>query len=236
VGRGDAPSERERGGSELATRVLLIDDDVKLTPLLERGLAYEGFEVQTAGDGEAGLTLAASSRPHVVLLDIAMPGLDGFEVCRRLRLVHDAPIIMLTARDEVQDKVTALDLGADDYVSKPFAFVELIARIRAVLRRADSFEEALGFDDLVVDPKTHEVLRAGTSIELTPIEFDLLLLFMRHPRQVLTRQQLLERVWGSGQPEASALDVHIGHLRQKLEAHGSRLIHTIRGIGFALRG
>jgi two-component system response regulator MprA len=218
------------------TRLLLIDDDSRLTPLLERGLAYEGFEVHVAANGEAGLDLAARLSPNVVLLDIAMPGIDGFEVCRQLRLSHDVPIIMLTARDEVQDKVNALDLGADDYIAKPFALDELIARIRAVLRRADSVNEALTYDDLVVDPKTHEITRAGNMIELTPIEFSLLMLFMRHPRQVLTRQQLLETVWGHDQPEPSALDVHIGHLRHKLEYHGRRLIHTIRGIGYVLRG
>jgi two-component system, OmpR family, response regulator MprA len=135
------------------TRLLLIDDDSRLTPLLERGLAYEGFEVHVADNGEAGLEVAARLSPNVVLLDIAMPGIDGFEVCRRLRLSHDAPIIMLTARDDVQDKVTALGIGADDYVSKPFALDELIARIRAVLRRGASANEAMTYDDIVVDPK-----------------------------------------------------------------------------------
>jgi two-component system response regulator MprA len=216
--------------------VLLIDDDPKLTSLLQRGLAYEGFEVQCAQDGETGLALANERTPHVVLLDIAMPGADGFEVCRRLRLGNDVPIIMLTARDDVVDKVTALDLGADDYVPKPFAFEELVARIRAVLRRRQASEEPITYSDLTLDPRTREVARAGRAIELTPREFELLLMFLRHPRQVLTRQQLLETVWGYDSPEQGVLDVHIGHLRQKLEAHGSRLIHTIRGIGFALRG
>ena len=199
-------------------------------------MAYEDFDVYTAGDGESGLTLAESHRPHVVLLDIAMPHPDGFEVCRRLRLVHDVPIIMLTARDDVADKVTALNLGADDYVPKPFAFEELVARIRAVLRRHPASEEPLEYGDLILEPRTREVRRDGHTIELTPREYELLLLFMRHPRQVLTRQQLLASVWGYDHPDAGVLDVHIGHLRQKLEARGERrVIHTIRGIGYALR-
>src|SRR5919108_2991944 len=164
------------GGEDQTTRVLLIGDDAKLVPLLERGLAYEDFDVYTAGDGESGLTLAESHRPHVVLLDIAMPHPDGFEVCRRLRLVHDVPIIMLTARDDVADKVTALNLGADDYVPKPFAFEELVARIRAVLRRHPASEEPLEYGDLILEPRTREVRRDGHTIELTPREYELLLL------------------------------------------------------------
>lgn len=172
-----------------------------------------------------------------MLLDIAMPEPDGFEVCRRLRLVQDVPIIMLTARDDIEDKVTALDLGADDYVPKPFAFEELVARIRAVLRRHHTSAEPIVYADLTVDPRTREVNRDQDVITLTPREFELLLLFMRHPHQVLTRQQLLDQVWGFEQPDSSVLDVHIAHLRQKLEAGGgSRVIHTIRGIGYALRG
>jgi two-component system, OmpR family, response regulator MprA len=222
----------------MATRVLLIDDDPKIVSLLQRGLAFEGFDVTTAADGTAGLSAANALPPQVVLLDIALPEPDGFEVCRRLRLAHDVPIIMLTARDDVSDKVTALNLGADDYVAKPFAFDELLARMRAVLRRHQKGEEPLTYLDLVIDPRTREVTRSGRSLELTAREFDLLLFFMRRPRQVLTREQLTERVWGYDEsPETNALDVHIGHLRQKLEADGgSRLIQTIRGIGYALRG
>ena len=222
----------------MATRVLLIDDDYRIVGLLERGLAFEGFEVITAADGGAGLDAARSHRPHVVLLDIAMPGLDGFEVCRRLRLAHDVPIIMLTARDDVVGKVTALNQGADDYVAKPFAFDELVARIRAVLRRHQQGEEPIVFGDLVVSPLTREVHREGQSIELTAREYELLLLFVRHPRQVVTREQLLQRVWGyDAEIDTNVVEVHVGHLRQKLEARGGgRLIHTIRGIGYALRG
>src|ERR671937_309647 len=222
----------------MATRVLLIDDDRKIVSLLERGLAFEGFEVTTAPDGAAGLRAASAHPPQVVLLDIAMPEPDGFEVCRRLRLTYDVPIIMLTARDDVGDKVSALNLGADDYVAKPFAFDELLARMRAVLRRHQAGDEPLTYLDLVIDPRTREVHRGSRAIELTGREFDLLLYFVRHPRQVLTRQQLMERLWGYDEsPETNALDVHIAHLRQKLQADGrTRLIQTIRGIGYALRG
>ena len=222
----------------MATRILLVDDDPKIVPLLQRGLAYEGFEVYTAMDGESGLAAVRQHRPHIVLLDIAMPGPDGFEVCRRLRLFDDVAIIMLTARDDVVDKVSALNLGADDYVAKPFAFDELVARIRAVLRRHTAGGEPLVYGDLVLDQATRAVQRAGHPLELTTREYELLLLFMRHPRQVLTRDQILQKVWGyDTETDTNALEVHVGHLRQKLEAHGgSRLIQTIRGIGYALRG
>jgi len=221
----------------MSTRVLLVDDDSKITSLLQRGLAYEGFEVYTAPDGEAGLEMAQTHLPHVVLLDIAMPGPDGFEVCRRLRLQNDAAIIMLTARDEVSDTVTALNMGADDYIAKPFAFDELVARIRAVLRRRKSGGEPLTYADLVLNHATREVQRGEHQIDLTTREYELLLLLMRHPRQVLTREQLLDQVWGyTGDTETNVLEVHIGHVRQKLEAYGGvRLIQTIRGIGYTLR-
>jgi two-component system response regulator MprA len=219
------------------TRVLLVDDDAKLVPLLQRGLAYEGFEVYIASDGEAALDAAQTHQPHIVLLDVAMPGPDGFEVCRRLRLRDDTPIIMLTARDDVADKVSALNLGADDYVPKPFAFDELVARMHAVLRRHKSVGEPLNYADLELDQVTCEVNRGGHAVELTAREYELLLFFMRHPRQVLTREQILERVWGyDADAETNVVEVHIGHLRQKLEAHGgSRLIQTVRGIGYVLR-
>jgi two-component system, OmpR family, response regulator MprA len=222
----------------MATRVLLVDDDQKIISLLKRGLAYEGFEVYTAADGEAGLTAAKKYQPHLVLLDITMPGIDGLEVCRRLHLLADIAIIMLTARDDVADKVNALGLGADDYVPKPFSFDELVARMRAVLRRHPGSQELLTYDDLELNQATREVHRSGSLIELTTREYDLLLLLMRHPRQVLTRDQILEQVWGyASDLETNVLEVHMGHLRQKLEAHGgSRLIQTIRGVGYVLRG
>ena len=222
----------------MATRILLVDDDPKIISLLQRGLAYEGFEVYTAMDGEACLAAAHKYQPHITLLDITMPGMDGFEVCQRLRRHDDIAIIMLTARDDVVDKVNALNLGADDYVPKPFAFDELLARIRAVLRRHQGGGETLAYAGLELNQATREVQRAGHHIELTTREYELLLAFMRHPRQVLTREQLLERVWGyDAEIETNVLEVHIGHLRQKLEAHdGSRLIQTIRGIGYVLKG
>ena len=222
----------------MATRVLLVDDDHKIISLLKRGLAYEGFEVYTAPDGEAGLIAAKKYQPHLVLLDITMPGVDGFEVCRRLRLLDDIAIIMLTARDDVADKVNALGLGADDYVPKPFSFDELLARIRAVLRRHTGSQELLSYSDLELNQVTHEVHRNGKAMELTMREYDLLLMLMRHPRQVLTRDRLLEQVWGyDADLETNVLEVHMGHLRQKLEAHGdSRVLQTIRGVGYVLRG
>lgn len=222
----------------MATRVLLVDDDQKIISLLKRGLAYEGFEVYMAPDGEAGLIAAKTYQPHLVLLDITMPGVDGFEVCRRLRLLDDIAIIMLTARDDVADKVNALGLGADDYVPKPFSFDELVARIRAVLRRHPGSQELLSYSDLELNQVTHEVHRNGQVMELTTREYDLLLMLMRHPRQVLTRDRLLEQVWGyDADLETNVLEVHMGHLRQKLEAHGdSRVIQTIRGVGYVLRG
>lgn len=222
----------------MATRVLLVDDDQKIISLLKRGLAYEGFEVYTASDGETGLVVAKKYQPHLVLLDITMPDVDGFEVCRRLRLLDDMAIIMLTARDDVVDKVNALGLGADDYVPKPFSFDELVARMRAVLRRHPGSQELLTYDDVELNQVTREVHRSGSLIELTTREYDLLLLLMRHPRQVLTRDQLLQQVWGYATDlETNVLEVHMGHLRQKLEAHGgSRLIQTIRGVGYVLKG
>ena len=222
----------------MATRILLVDDDTKILGLLQRGLAYEGFEVYSATDGEAGLVAAHTHRPHLILLDIAMPGPDGFELCRHFRQQSDTAVIMLTARDDVQDKVSALNLGADDHVAKPFSFDELVARIRAVLRRHRTEGEPLVYADLLLNPATHEVERAGQPIALTAREYELLLLFMRHPRQVLTREQILEQIWGyQTEVDTNVVDVFIGHLRQKLEADGgSRLIQTLRGIGYALRG
>ena len=221
----------------MATRLLLVDDDPKLVPLLVRGLQHDGFEVAAVPDGQAALEAARTVHPHLVLLDIAMPGADGLEICRAMRLEHQVPIIMLTARDDVLDKVTALDLGADDYVVKPFAFDELVARIRAVLRRHQAGDEAIGYAGISADPTTREVTRDGHAVELTAREFDILRLFLQHPRQVFTRDQILEQVWGGDhEVDANVVEVHIAHLRQKLEGPKQKLIHTIRGIGYALRG
>jgi two-component system response regulator MprA len=237
LSEGKGKSQQREECTRVATRILVIDDDIQILPLLERGLAYEGFEVYTAINGELGLAEAKMHQPHIVLLDISMPGLDGFEVCRRLQIQEDIAIIMLTARDEVVDKVSALNLGADDYVPKPFAFDELLARIRAVLRRHKVGGEPLVYADLELNQATREVRRGGQLIELTAQEYNLLLFFLRHPRQVLGREQTLERVWGyNAEVDTHVLEVYIGHLRQKLEAQGGkRLIQTIRGYGYALR-
>lgn len=214
-------------------RVLLVDDDKKLVPLLARGFRYEGFEVQAATTGEEGLALARAQALDVVVLDIGMPDLDGFEVCRRLRMHLDVPIIMLTARDEVEDKVKALGLGADDYVPKPFAFEELIARVQARLRRHGP-SDRLGFGDIVCDLATREVRRAERSIPLTTREFDLLTYFLQHPRQVLSREALLRNVWRYGyEGDTKVVDVYVGYLRHKLG--DPQVIRTIRGIGYILK-
>jgi two-component system, OmpR family, response regulator MprA len=216
-------------------RILLADDDRKLLALLERGFRYEGFDVAIALNGEQCLTLVRDQNPDVVVLDIGMPGLNGFDVCRLLRRQLDVPVIMLTARDEVQDKVHALDLGADDYVTKPFAFDELVARVRAVIRRRPSSHgDRLTLGDVTCEVPAREVRRGDRPIPLTTREFDLLLCFLRHPRQVLTREALLQNVWGyefSG--DTKVVDVYVGYLRQKLGE--PPLIHTIRGVGYALR-
>lgn len=222
----------------MPTRILVVDDDPKLVPLLVRGLEHDGFEVEAVADGPSALEAARASRPHLVLLDIAMPGPDGLEICKAMRLEHQIPIIMLTARDDVLDKVTALDQGADDYVVKPFAFDELVARMRAVLRRHQTGDEAIAYAGVQANPLTREVTRNGNSVDLTAREFEILRLLLQHPRQVFTRERILERVWGGDHDvDPNVVEVHIAHLRQKLELpEGPRLIHTIRGIGYAVRG
>lgn len=225
----------------MAAKVLVIDDDRKITALLRRSLIYEGYDVEVAGNGEEGLRLAAAWQPDLVLLDVMMPGLDGWEVCRRLRTAGPGlPVLMLTARDEVNDRVKGLDLGADDYLVKPFALEELLARVRALLRRKGPGEtavQALTLADLTLDHTTREVKRGGRDIQLTAKEFELLSLFMEHPRQVLTRDLIMERVWGYDfAGESNVLEVYIAMLRQKLEEGGeSRLIHTVRGVGYVIR-
>lgn len=217
--------------------VLVIDDDARITALLCRGLRLEGFTVSAAADGAGGLAMATRERPDVVVLDVMMPGLDGFAVCSRLRADSEVPILMLTARDEVSDRVRGLELGADDYLVKPFALAELVARIRALLRRGGS-AEVLRYGDLVVDLRTREVTRAGQVLTLTAKEFELLGLFLRHPRQVLSRDQIMEQVWGYDfAGESNVLEVYVGYLRQKTERDGRpRLLHTVRGVGYVLRG
>ena len=225
----------------MADRILVIDDDRKIVDLIRRGLVYEGYTVDVAYDGESGLAQSFQERPSLVILDVMLPGLDGIDVCRRLRagVGSDMPILMLTARDAVPDRVEGLDAGADDYLVKPFAFDELMARIRALLRRRSpaSEEQQLRFSDLVVDTSTREVRRGDRLVNLTAREFDLLELFMRHPRQVLTREIIYDHVWGYDfGGESNIIEVYIRYLRTKLEAGGeTRLLQTVRGVGYALR-
>jgi two-component system, OmpR family, response regulator MprA len=223
-------------------KILVVDDERAVRESLRRALELEGYDIELAEDGVdalARLMNGENSAPDVVILDVLMPGVDGLEVCRRLRRSGSrVPVLMLTARDEVENRVAGLDAGADDYVTKPFALEELVARVRALLRRtSDSPNEILRFADLELDPGTREVRRNGDLIELTRTEFALLELFMTNPRQVLTRSIIFERVWGYDFGFASnSLDVYIGYLRRKTEAGGKpRLIQTVRGVGYALR-
>ncbi len=218
-------------------RILVVDDDPKITSLLKRGLAYEGFSVDVATDGFEALDVARETNPDLVILDVMMPGLDGVEVCRRMRATSDVPIIMLTARDEIPDRVQGLEAGADDYLVKPFAFDELLARIKAMLRRRRADTPVLRYADLELDTGTREARRGNRPITLTTKEYELLALMLRHPRQVLTRETILEQVWGYDfGGDSNVLDVYIGYLRQKLEADGEkRLIHTVRGAGYVLK-
>jgi two-component system response regulator MprA len=219
------------------TTILVVDDDPSIRSVVSRGLRFEGYDVQIAGDGPEALRIAREIPLHMVVLDVMLPNLDGLEVCRRLRRGSNAPIIMLTARDAVADRIAGLDSGADDYLIKPFDFDELLARIRALLRRTQSqIEEVLSFADLRLDTGTREGYRSARRIELTTREYELLAFFLRHPRQVLTRDQILNHVWGNSEVDSNAIEVHIGRLRDKLEAGGEgRMIQTIRGAGYALR-
>jgi two-component system response regulator MprA len=219
-------------------RVLVVDDEPAVRQALERALAAEGHDVTVAEDGRAALDRLADERVDAVVLDVAMPRIDGLEVCRRLRTAGDrTPVLMLTARDAVDDRVAGLDAGADDYLVKPFALRELKARLRALLRRAEPGDGPLRFADLELDPAAHEVRRGGRRIELSRTEFALLELFVRHPRQVLTRSAIFERVWGYDFGATSnALGVYVGYLRRKTEEGGApRLLHTVRGVGYVLR-
>jgi two-component system response regulator MprA len=221
-------------------KILVVDDERAVRESLRRALELEGYEIELADDGIAALeAVEASGEPDAMILDVLMPGLDGLEVARRLRRGGSRlPILMLTARVEVDDRVAGLDAGADDYVTKPFALEELLARVRALLRRAHEDDVGkLAFADIELDPGTREVTRRGNPIDLTRTEFSLLELFMRNPRQVLTRSVIFERVWGYDFGFGSnSLDVYIGYLRRKTEAGDKpRLIQTVRGVGYALR-
>lgn len=226
-------------------RILVVDDDRAVRDSLRRSLAFNGYQVDLASDGVAALEAVQSNRPDAMVLDVMMPRLDGLEVCRRMRAAGDElPILVLTARDAVSDRVAGLDAGADDYLPKPFALEELLARLRALLRRRTAEENAaagrsqvLEFADLSLDPDTREVHRGKRSISLTRTEFALLELLLQNPRRVLTRGQILEQVWGYDFPTTgNALEVYVGYLRRKTEAEGEpRLIHTVRGVGYVLR-
>ena len=220
-------------------KILVVDDERAVRESLRRALELEGYDVDLAGDGLEGLARVDESQPDVLILDVLMPGMDGLEMCRRLRRSGNRlPVLMLTARDAVENRVAGLDAGADDYVTKPFALEELLARVRALLRRSSNGAgEVLRFADLELNPGTREVRRGGDLVELTRTEFSLLELFLLNPRQVLTRSIIFERVWGYDFGFASnSLDVYIGYLRRKTEAGGKpRLIQTVRGVGYALR-
>jgi two-component system response regulator MprA len=218
--------------------ILVVDDDLGLRRALRRVLASHGFDVEVAEDGTTALALLRERSFDLVVLDVMMPGSDGIEVCEQLRAAGDRlPVLMLTARDAVRDRVTGLEAGADDYLVKPFANEELVARVRALLRRAGGGSDRVAFADLELDLLTRDARRGEREIRLSPIEFELLELFLRHPRQVLGRGVIYERVWGyDASLSSNSLDVFVGHLRRKLEAGGERrLIQTVRGVGFTLR-
>ena len=223
----------------MATRVLVVDDEANITDLVATALRYEGFEVEVRSSGRAALEGVASFRPRLIVLDVMLPDLDGFEVSRRLQADgRRVPILFLTARDATEDKVRGLTLGGDDYVTKPFSLEELVARVRAVLRRTDdeSASAVLQFGDLEMDDDSHEVFRAGTSVDLTATEYKLLRYLLSNPRRVLSKSQILDHVWeydfgGDG----NVVETYISYLRKKLDPLGPPLIHTVRGVGYCLR-
>jgi len=228
----------------VTVRILVADDDPAVRESLRRSLSFNGYEVTLASDGAEALAAVADPQPDLVLLDVNMPGVDGLEVCRRIRAAgNDVPVLILTARVEVGDRVLGLDAGADDYLPKPFALEELLARVRALLRRARSAsdtaqaDESLTFADLTIDPATRTARRGDRAISLTRTEFELLWVLMQRPRRVLSRELILDEVWGYDFPtSANSLEVYVGYLRRKTEALGEpRLIHTVRGVGYVLR-
>ncbi len=222
----------------MAARILIIEDDDAILAFLRRGLGFEGYEVETAETGQKGLALAGGNRPDLVVLDWMLPGMDGLEVCKRLRATGKVPILMLTAKDSVSDRVLGLDAGADDYMVKPFNLDELLARLRALLRRTQApKQKSYTFADLVLDTGTRRAQRQDRVIDLTAKEYELLELFMRNPRQVLTREMIYDEVWGYDfGGESNIIEVYIRYLRQKLEDDKEpRLLHTVRGMGYVLR-
>ncbi len=221
-------------------RVLVVDDEPNITDLVATALRYEGFESETAQSGRQALKKVEAFNPHLIVLDVMLPDLNGFEVLRRLRNEgRRTPVLFLTARDAVEDRVRGLTTGGDDYLTKPFSLEELIARVRAILRRAEGAEAGtsrLSFADLELDEETHEVWRAGTPIALTATEFKLLRYLMSNPRRVLSKAQILDHVWNYDfRGDANVVETYISYLRRKVDAHGPALIHTIRGVGYSLR-
>jgi two-component system response regulator MprA len=243
------PGNSGQSAGEQRLRVLVVDDEQSIVDFIRLGMRYEGFQVEHASDGYAGLDLAQRLQPDIVILDIMLPGIDGLEVCRRLRASEataNIPILMLTAKDEVQDRVIGLESGADDYLAKPFKFEELLARVRALLRRQQRILAAGGpggrvlqVADLSLDEAAREVKRGARLIELTATEYNLLHLFMTHPRQVLDRQTILNRVWGYDfMGETNIIEVYVRYLREKIEDDPSapRFIQTVRSVGYVLKG
>jgi len=222
----------------VAPRILVIEDEERIRQFLKRGLTYEGYVVDAANDGKSGLEQARDNPPDLVLLDLMLPGIDGLEVCRRFRAVSAVPILMLTAKESIEDRVAGLDAGADDYLVKPFSFDELLARVRALLRRAQPTQpQVFRFADMELDTGTRQGRRGGQTFDLTAKEYELLELFMRNPRQVLTRDVIFDRVWGYDfGGESNIIEVYVRYLRQKTEFDDlPRLIHTVRGVGYVLR-
>lgn len=230
-----------KSGSEPTLRIAIVDDDPAILSALSRALKMENYDVNLHKDGSSALLAFQTAAPDAIVLDLQLPDLDGLEICRRIRRAGDAtPILMLTARDAVNDRVEGLDAGADDYLVKPFDLAELLARLRALLRRSSPRSEdgeVLRFDDLSLNPATREVFRGTRAVPLTRIEFDLLELLMLHPRQVMTRDQILDLVWGYNfDSTTNSLAVYVGYLRRKLEEGGeARLVQTVRGVGYSLR-
>jgi two-component system response regulator MprA len=222
----------------MSEQILIVEDDHGIADTLRRGLIFEGYRAAVAYNGQEALNAARDQMPDLVILDWMLPGMDGLEVCKRLRAASEVPILMLTAKDSIADRVEGLDMGADDYLVKPFAFDELLARVRALLRRAKPAQsEVLRFADLELDTGTRQARRGGETIELTAKEYELLELFMRNPRQVLTRDVIFDRIWGYDfGGESNIIEVYVRYLRRKIEFNElPRLIHTVRGVGYVLR-
>lgn len=223
----------------MVAKILVVDDNQKITTMIRRGLTFEGYEVAVANNGRDCLMNVLENQPDLIILDVMMPNMDGLEVCRRLRKDGNIPILMVTARDSVTDRVKGLETGADDYLIKPFAFEELVARVKALLRRTDTSinTDSLHFADLTLDLASYSAVRKHRQIDLSTTEFNLLKLFMQNPKRVLTRELIMEKIWGYDfQVESNVLEVYVGYLRHKLELNSdTRLIHTIRGTGYVLK-